>query len=110
MVPLSGVRDVPLESIKALNGGPRRVDQNTARRDQNIAVLLALDAFVLEADLPFRNVLLPPGTQDARVEVQVAVERPLLNRGLDVVADVGAAGVKPLPVGVGVEGEGLSAC
>ena len=84
------------------------MDEDTPRGDENVTVLLALDALVLEADLPLCRVLLPPGAQDARVEVEVAVEGPLLDCGLDVVTDVGAAGVEPFPIGIGVEGEGLS--
>lgn len=68
-----------------------------------MTVLIPLRARMFDSHLPLRQIILPLGTDDARVELQISVEIPLLNCSFDIGQDITSAGVESLPAGIGIE-------
>lgn len=58
---------------------------------------------MFDSHLPLRQIILPLGPDDTRVELQISIEIPLLDCGFDIGQDITSAGVESLPARVGIE-------
>lgn len=72
-------------------------------RDEDIAELISLDTIAFDSYFPFARFLIPPSTDNPRIELKISVQVPLLDSALDICQNIRTAGIELLPVRVRIE-------
>ena len=102
VVPFGRMESGTTEFVAALDVGQGRDVQRARARDQELPDEFAA---VFGEDVPALLVVVPVGSVDVRIELDVAAQPVFLGDSLEVVPDLGLIGERVLPVGLGLERE-----